>query len=86
MATTIKQAVAENDVVALTRAVGKDEALTQPPGPGRGTGKWPAGTEGTVVSDYGDHKLVEISDDRGVALDFITVPVEKLELVIEHSH
>ena len=40
---------------------------------------------GTVVSDYGDHKMVEISDDRGVALDFVTVPVEQLKLVEKHS-
>ena len=42
-------------------------------------------TEGTVVSDYGYHKEVEISDDRGVALDFPVVPVEQLELVEKHQ-
>ena len=50
-----------------------------------GAGKWPAGTEGTVVSDYGDHKEVEISDDRGVALDYVIVPVEQLQLVTKYS-
>lgn len=88
---TVKQAnvengvVAENDVVALTQAVDKDEVLTQPAGKDRGVGKWPAGTIGTVVSDYGDHKLVEISDDLGVALDFVTVPVGQLKLVTKYS-
>ncbi len=30
-------------------------------------------------------KEVEISDDRGVALDFPVVPVEQLKLVEKHS-
>jgi hypothetical protein len=71
--------------VALRRPVDKDEVLTRAPSEDRGIGKWPAGTEGTVVSDFGDHKMIEISDDRGVALDFLTVPVEDLELVIKYS-
>ncbi len=41
---------------------------------------WAAGTIGTVVSDYGDVMLVEVSNDKGVALDFVQVPVAKLEL------
>jgi hypothetical protein len=86
MATAVKQKIAENDYVELRKAVDKDEVLTQPPGPNRGVGQWPAGTKGTVVHDYGDHhKLVEISDDEGVALDFLTVPVEQLELIIKYS-
>jgi hypothetical protein len=72
---TVKHAIGEIDVVAFTDAIDKDE----------GTGKWPAGTEGTVVIDLDDHKMVEISDDRGVALDFPVVPVEKLKLVEKHS-
>jgi DNA polymerase/3'-5' exonuclease PolX len=75
MATRVKQAIGEIDVVAFTTAIDRVE----------GTGEWPAGTEGTVVSDYGDHKEVEISDDRGVALDFPVVPVEQLKLVEKHS-
>jgi Domain of unknown function (DUF4926) len=81
----VKQAIHENDLVALTQAVDKDETLTRPVEHERGIGQWPPGTTGTVVSDYGDHKLVEISNDRGVALDFITVPVEQLELIIKYS-
>lgn len=41
---------------------------------------WAAGTIGTVVSDYGDAMLVEVANDKGVALDFIQVPIAKLEL------
>lgn len=41
---------------------------------------WPAGTVGTVVSDYGDVMLVEVSNETGKALDFVQVPVAKLEL------
>ncbi|MGH2903687.1 MAG: DUF4926 domain-containing protein [Solirubrobacteraceae bacterium] len=85
MATVVKQKIAEYDVVALRKAIDKNEVLTQPPGPDRGVGKWPAGTIGAVVSDYGTHKLVEIADDEGVALDFITVPVEQLRLVTKYS-
>jgi hypothetical protein len=80
-----KQTIGEIDVVAFTKAIDKDEVLTQDDKTKRGIGQWPAGTEGTVVSDYGDHKEVEISDDMGVALDFLTVPVEQLELKIKYS-
>jgi hypothetical protein len=82
---TVKHAIGEHDVVALRQPVDKDEVLTRGPDEDRGIGKWPAGTEGTVVSDYGDHKLIEISDAQGVALDFLTVPVDDLDLVIKYS-
>jgi Domain of unknown function (DUF4926) len=72
---TVKQAIGEVDFVALIGAVDKFED----------DGQWPAGTTGTVVSDYGDHKMIEISNDRGEALDFVTVPVEKLKLITKHS-
>jgi DNA polymerase/3'-5' exonuclease PolX len=75
MTTRVKQTIGEIDVVAFTEAIDKDE----------GTGKWPAGTRGTVVIDLGDHKMVEISDNHGVALDFPVVPVEQLQLVEKHS-
>ena len=70
----IKHAIEEIDVVAFKEAVDKDE----------GVGKWPAGTTGTVVSDYGDAKMVEISNDQGEALDFPVVRVEKLRLIAKH--
>lgn len=38
------------------------------------SGRWPAGTVGTVVEANDDLALVEISDDRGHGLDFISVP------------
>jgi|NGEPerStandDraft_8_1074529.scaffolds.fasta_scaffold28520_2 hypothetical protein len=82
---TVKHAIGEIDVVAFTQPVDKDETLTQPASSHRGVGKWPAGTEGTVVSDYGDHKEVEIVNDRGETLDLVTVPVEHLKLVEKHS-
>jgi len=82
---TVKHAIGEHDVVALRQPVDKDEVLTRSPDEDRGIGKWPTGTEGTVVSDYGDHKLIEISDAQGVALDFLTVPVDDLDLVIKYS-
>lgn len=41
---------------------------------------WPAGTVGTVVSDYGEATLVEVSSETGKALEFVQVPVAKLEL------
>lgn len=42
------------------------------------SGRWPAGTVGTVVEADDEKALVEISDDRGHALDFIAVPHEAL--------
>ena len=65
----VKHAIGEIDVVELLEAVGR----------------WPAGTTGTVVSDYGDVKLVEIADDRGVALDYVQVPEPELKLIAKHS-
>ena len=38
------------------------------------SGRWPAGTVGTVVEADDEKALVEISVDRGHALDFISVP------------
>jgi chemotaxis protein histidine kinase CheA len=37
-------------------------------------GGWPAGTTGTVVEATSDRLLIEISDDGGRGLDFITLP------------
>jgi hypothetical protein len=72
---TVKQAIGEIDVVAFVDDVDKAE----------GSGKWPAGTIGAVVSDYGDIKMVEITNDRGEALDFPLVLVEQLKLITKHS-
>jgi hypothetical protein len=42
------------------------------------SGRWPAGTIGTIVEADTDQALVEISDDHGHALDFIAVPHDAL--------
>lgn len=42
------------------------------------SGRWPVGTIGTVVEADDEKALVEISDDRGHALDFISVPHQAL--------
>jgi hypothetical protein len=68
---TVKQAIRENDAVELLDAVDKGEA----------DGKWPAGTVGTVVSERGEWKLVEIANERGVTLDYISAPESQLKLV-----
>ncbi len=47
----------------------------------RPSGKWPAGTKGTAVSDHGAWKLVEVSDDQGVMLDLLDVEQEDLRLI-----
>lgn len=61
----VKQAVKENDVVELLDAVDRR----------------PSGTIGTVVSERGEMKLVEISDECGVALDYLSVTAQRLKLV-----
>ncbi len=81
----VKQAIGEIDVVAFTKAIDKDETLTRTPDEDRGIGQWPVGTEGTVVSDYGEAKMVEIVNDAGETLDLVTVPIEYLKLVEKHS-
>jgi hypothetical protein len=60
--------ITENDVVALTRDIGK----------------WAAGTKGAVVSDHDAWKLVEVSDDQGVMLDLLEVEQEDLRLITSY--
>jgi hypothetical protein len=38
------------------------------------SGRWPAGTLGTIVETDDTRVLVEISDERGHGLDFISLP------------
>ncbi len=73
--TTVKQAIHENDVVALTRPVDKVE----------GTGTWPTGTIGAVVAEHSEHKMIEIANDRGETLDFISEIEDQLELIAKYS-
>jgi hypothetical protein len=62
---TVRGQITAHDVVALREQVGA----------------WPAGTSGTVVSEHGDVKLIEVSDDEGTTLDLIRAPVAKLDIV-----
>lgn len=66
---TTQQAIKEIDVVELLE----------------GVGEWPVGTVGTVVHDLGQWKQIEISDDRGVMLDLVSVAEPQLRLVAKHS-
>lgn len=67
---SVKHAIGEHDVIEFLD----------------GVGDWAAGTAGTVVSDHGDSKLIEISDDRGVMLDLIEVAEDRLRLIAKHSN
>jgi len=62
---SIRQEIEEIDVVKLTEAIGH----------------WPAGTEGTVVMDFGDEKMLEMADEREDPLDLPVVHRDKLKLV-----
>lgn len=43
------------------------------------SGRWPRGTEGTVVELFGSEAaLVEISDERGHTLEELELPIEML--------
>jgi len=63
--TSANQEIKEIDVVSFKEAI-ED---------------WPAGTTGTVVADFGNDKMVEISDDDGQELELFGVAEEDLELV-----
>lgn len=46
------------------------------------SGRWPSGTEGTVLELFGsDAALVEISDDRGHTLEELELPITALRVV-----
>lgn len=60
----IQHQVAEHDVVALRDPVDA----------------WHADTIGTVISNYGETKLIEISDHSGTTLDLIQAPLAKLDV------
>jgi hypothetical protein len=42
------------------------------------SGRWPAGTVGTVIEASATSALVEIADDRGHAIDFVSLPHDAL--------
>ncbi len=60
---TLSREIRENDIVQLRQRVGR----------------WPAGREGMVVAEKGSLKLIEIADEHGATLDFISVPAEELQ-------
>jgi hypothetical protein len=66
---TVKQAIRENDVVEFLYPAGK----------------WPAGTSGTVVSERGENRLIEISDDQGQMLDLVSQTEPQLKLIARYS-
>lgn len=45
------------------------------------SGRWGAGTRGTVVEADDQRALVEIADERGRATDFVSLPHDKLATV-----
>jgi hypothetical protein len=45
------------------------------------SGRWPAGTSGTVLEAKEDGLLVEIDDAQGHAVDFIALPSSALRKV-----
>ncbi len=49
------------------------------------SGRWAAGTAGTIVEADDQHALVEIADDRGHATDFVSLPHEQLTSVDDRS-
>jgi hypothetical protein len=75
MATSVKQAIHENDVVELTRPVAKTQEA----------GDWPAGTIGAVVAEHDQHKLLEIADNDGQMLDMVSETEDRLKLIEKHS-
>lgn len=49
------------------------------------SGRWPAGTTGTVVEADDQRALVEVTDDRGHASDFVSLPHDKLASAVDRA-
>jgi hypothetical protein len=49
------------------------------------SGRWPAGTVGTVVEADDAVVLVEVDDDRGHAMDFVSLPHDALAPAVDRS-
>jgi len=45
------------------------------------SGRWPAGTVGTVVEADDARALIEVANDRGHSVDFLSLPHEMLVAV-----
>jgi hypothetical protein len=65
----LNQRIEEIDVVELKEAVGH----------------WPAGSEGTVVMDFGENKMLEMAGEHEDPLDLPVVPASKLKLVAKYG-
>ncbi len=50
-----------------------------------GSGRWPSGSVGTVVEADDRVALVEFADDRGHALDFVSLPYDTLAASAERA-
>jgi hypothetical protein len=49
------------------------------------TGRWPAGTRGTIVEAFEGGALVEISDERGHTVDMLPLPYDALRVTAAPS-
>jgi hypothetical protein len=45
------------------------------------SGRWPAGTLGTVVEAFDDGVMIEIADDKGRGVDLLELPHEAVAVV-----
>ena len=70
---TSREALRQSEIVTAPRhnALEVVEFLTE-------SGRWPAGTVGTVIEASASSALVEIADNRGHAIDFVSVPQDAL--------
>lgn len=64
----VRQEIEEIDVVQLTASVGR----------------WPAGAEGTVVSDFGEMKMLELGGEYEDPPDLPIVHRDKLKLIAKY--
>jgi uncharacterized protein DUF4926 len=44
------------------------------------SGRWPAGTVGTVVEVFSDGVMVEIADEQGRGIDFLELPMDAVSV------
>lgn len=73
---TSREALRQSEIVTAPRHNELEvvEFLTE-------SGRWPAGTVGTVVEASAASALIEIADNRGRAIDFVSLPHHALASV-----
>lgn len=73
---TSREALRQSETVTAPRHTELEvvELLTQ-------SGRWPAGTVGTVIEASATLVLIEIADNRGHAIDFVSLPHDALASV-----